>query len=120
MNRLVAAALALTVGATLAGCGSTTSKPLVEPDLAGKPVWTCQERAGQFIDYTADAGGKPTARAALAPYRTAGDHVVVVPPRAHHNRQWLLVDDDQSIHASLELDQGRDGWLVASLEKCAH
>jgi hypothetical protein len=119
MKPLLLAAAVATAGVVLAGCGDS-SRPSVEPDLAGKPTWAgCHSRSIGIIDYVSDAGGTPTAGAALAPYRTAGDHVVVVPARAHQNRRWLLVDDANLIHASLELEHGGHGWLVGSVEKCA-
>jgi hypothetical protein len=111
---------AVVAGLVLAGCGHSSSRPAVDPDLAGKPTWGgCTESSTQIIDYTADAPGEPTARAALASYRVEGDHVVVLPARAHHNRRWLLVDDANLIHASLELWHARHGWLVSSVEQCA-
>jgi hypothetical protein len=119
MSRLLAIAAAVTLGVTLVGCGNGP-RPRVEPDVAGAPAWGgCGGRSVGIIDYAGAARGEPTARAALAPYRTDGDHVVAVPPRAHHNRRWLLVDDANVIHALLELDHDRDGWLVGLVERCS-
>jgi hypothetical protein len=108
-----------TAGVVLAGCGDS-SRPVVDPDVAGKPTWGgCTETSTQITDYTADAPGERTARTALASYRVDGDHVVAVPARAHQNRRWLLVDDANLIHASLELLHTDHGWLVSSVEQCA-
>jgi len=119
MKPLLVAALIASSGVVVAGCGAS-SRPSVEPDLAGKPRWAgCHSRSIGSIDYVSGARGKPTVRAALAPYRTAGDHVVVVPARPHQNRRWLLVDEANHIHASLGLEHGGHGWLVGSAETCA-
>lgn len=119
MRNVVAAAGALALGAALAGCGHS-SHPQVQPDLAGKPTWgDCQEHSMHNLDYISDAHGKPTANAALASYRTDGDHVVVVPARAHQNRRWLLVDDTNLIHTALEMQHVQHGWLVDLVETCS-
>jgi hypothetical protein len=120
MRNAATAAATLALGVVLAGCGHASSRPAVDPDLAGKPTWGgCTESSTGIIDYTAGAPGEPTAGAALAAYRVDGDHVVVVPARAHMNRRWLLVDDANRIHASLELMHTRHGWLVSTVEQCA-
>jgi hypothetical protein len=118
--RNVAAAGALVVGVVLTGCGHT-SHPQVQPDLAGKPTWAgCQERSASSIDYGPGARGKPTALAALASYRTPGDHVVRQPGGDPPElTDWVLVDDHQVIQASLELEHVRYGWLVGFVEKCS-
>lgn len=120
MSRLLAIAAAVTLGVTLVGCGDA-SGPRLDPDVARAPAWgDCRDRSVGFLDYAVGARGEPTVRAALAPYRTDGDHVVVVPARAHQNRRWLLVDDANLIHASLEVEHDRLGWLVGLVERCAH
>jgi hypothetical protein len=104
----------------LAACGASPSTPRVASDVGGKPTWgDCHERSGMNIDYVAGARGKPSAAAAIARYRVPGDHVVMVPAHAHRNAQWLLVDDHNLIHASLELWHTPRGWLVSMVEKCA-
>ena len=118
MRNVVAAAGALALGVVLAGCGHS-SHPQVQPDLAGRPTWAgCHGRSVENIDYVAGAHGKPTALAAIAPYRTPGDHVVRRPDHASDLADWLLVDDHGGIHASLELEHGRNGFLVGMVEKC--
>jgi len=119
MKVVFAAAGALALTVTLVGCGDS-SRPQVDPDVAGKPTWAgCQERVDQMIDYAADARGAKTRAAALAPYRKQGDHVTVKPRHAHTNRQWLLVDDANVIHTALEMWRGEHGWLVSRVEKCS-
>jgi hypothetical protein len=116
---LTAGALAL--GAALVGCGDTSPRPHVDPDIAGKkPTWDgCQLRSVQAIDYVADAPGAKSRAAALARYRVDGDHVVDRPPRAHRNARVLLVDEDDVIHHALELRHAEHGWLVSMVEACA-
>jgi hypothetical protein len=117
MNRLLAIGAAAAVGVTLVGCGSR-SRPQVDPDLAGKPTWAgCHARSIENIDHVSDARGKPTARAALAPYRSPGDHVVR--KQGGELSDWLLVDSHGAIHTFVELEHGRAGWLVGTVEKCA-
>jgi hypothetical protein len=119
MSRLLAAVGALTLGITLVACGDT-SRPAVDPDLAGKPTWGgCSERSTQISDYTADAKGAKTRAAAMARYRMPGDHVVFRGGHGHHRATWLLVDEKDVIHTSLELVPGASGWLVSTVEKCA-
>jgi hypothetical protein len=119
MRNVAAAAGALALGVVLAGCGHT-SHPQVQPDLAGAPTWAgCHGRSVESIDYVSGAHGKPTALAALASYRTDGDHVVVVPAGSSQRRQWLLVGDRNVIHTALGMQHGRNGWLVDLVEKCS-
>lgn len=119
MNRFVAIAAALTVGLTLAACGSTP-RPQVDPDVAGKPTWAgCRARVVSTVDYVPDAGGRPTARAAIAPYRSPGDHLVRRGGDSPDLADWLLLDDHAVIHASVEVEHVRSGWLVGTVEKCA-
>ena len=119
MKPLLLAGLVATAGVVLAGCGHS-SRPAVEPDLAGKPTWAgCAEHSTQITDYTADAPGEPTARAALASYRVSGDHAVRRPAGAHHHARWLLVDDANLIRVSLGLWHTEHGWLVSTVERCA-
>ena len=119
MNRMLAWTGALVVLGLLAGCGGG-STPRVEPDVATEPTWgECQVLSNQFIDYVAGAPGVETAEAAMARYREADDHVVVVPAHDHQARQWLLVDGDDTIHASLGMSHTEHGWLVDSVQRCA-
>lgn len=121
MSRLLTAATLLLGGAVVAGCGTSASTPRVDPDVAGKPTWGgCQERSIGSIDYVVGARGPSTAKAALAPYRKDGDHVVRTAPAPHQRRQWLLVDEHNVIHTSLGLARTEHGWLVDTVERCAH
>ena len=119
MKRLLTLAAPVALGVTLISCGNT-SRPQVDPDLAGQPTWAgCHSRSVENIDYVSDALGKPTALAALAPYRTPGDHVVRRANRSAGIADWLLVDDHGVIHTSLELEHGRHGYLIGMVERCA-
>jgi hypothetical protein len=110
----------LGVAAVLAGCGTSTETPPGEPDAAGGPSWGgCREHSTQIIDYAAGAEGTTTRTAAIAPYRREGDHVVARAARPHRRAAWLLVDDRNVIHTSLELVHARGGWLVNVVEKCS-
>jgi hypothetical protein len=118
MTNVATAAGALAVGVVLAGCGHS-SRPAVDPDIAGKPTWGgCQEIAGHSVDYIAGARGGRRLASAIAPYRQHGDHVVVVPRHDHVARQWLLVDDRNLIHTALGVSHTRAGWLVDSVKEC--
>ena len=57
--------------------------------------------------------------AAIAQYRQPGDHVVKRHRRPHRTAAWLLVDDRNVIHTSVELWHSQHGWLVGLVEKCA-
>lgn len=120
MNLLVAAG-ATTTTFVLVGCGAASPIAHGDPDVAGKPTWGgCQSRVSQIADYGPDARGSESRAAALAPYRQEGDHVVFRPGRNPHVAPtWLLVDDQNHIHASVELFHGSGGWLVSALDKCA-
>jgi hypothetical protein len=120
MKLLVAAGAAATAVA-LVGCGAATPVAHGGPEVAGKPTWGhCHSRVSQIADYGPDARGSASRAAALAPYRQQGDHVVLRPARrAHVPPEWLLVDDQNHIHASVELFHSSGGWLVSALEKCA-
>lgn len=119
MKRLLVLAVVLAAGLVLTACGHA-SLPRVEPDVAGRPTWGgCSERTTQIIDYASGARGERSLRAALAPYRVDGDHVVRRPAHAHRGARWLLVDDRQVIHTSLELLHAERGWLVDVIEKCS-
>jgi hypothetical protein len=117
MNVLLTAG-ALALSAVLVGCGDASSRPHVDPDVAGKPTWGCQTRATQAIDYAVDAPGAKSRAAAIARYRVDGDHVVDRPAHAHRLPQVLLVDADNVIHHELELWHTENGWLVTMVEGC--
>jgi len=120
MKGLFVTGVVAVAGVALAGCGTSPSRPHLDPDVAGKPTWGgCREHSLQVSDYTADAPGEKTALAAIASYRTHGDHVVRRPAQDHRAARWLLVDDTNLIHASLELTHTDHGWLVNVVEKCA-
>jgi hypothetical protein len=107
--------------AALVACGHSNERraPLAESALAPAPTWGgCHEFSDGFLDYAPDARGPATARLAMAAYRHDGDHVVVAPRHSHTNRQWLLVDDRNVIHAALELWHAGHGWLVSRVERC--
>jgi hypothetical protein len=119
MTSLLVPIVAVTAGVLLAGCGAS-SAPRVDPDGAGKPSWGgCTERSSLIRDYLASAEGARTRAAAIAPYRQAGDHVVLRPAQEHRHAAWLLVDARNVIHTSLELTHGRHGWLVSMVERCS-
>lgn len=118
MNVVLAAAGALALTITMAGCGNTP-RPQLDPDLAGQPTWGgCREYSDGIFDFAPDARGPSTPRLAMASYRQEGDHVVVAPRHSHTNRQWLLVDDRFVIHTALELRHAEHGWLVTRVERC--
>jgi hypothetical protein len=119
MNVVLAAVGTLALTASLVACGDTSSRPAVDPDVAGKPTWGgCQSMSSGSIDYAADARGEPTIARALAAYRKPGDHVVKRPRKPHRNAAWLLVDSRNVIHTSVEMHRGHHGWLVNLVEKC--
>jgi hypothetical protein len=118
MNVLLTAG-ALALSAALVGCGDTSSRPHLDPDVAGRPTWGgCQTRSMQAIDYAVDAPGAKSRSAALAAYRVDGDHVVDRPARPHRNARVLLVDQGNVIHHALELWHAEHGWLVTMVEAC--
>jgi hypothetical protein len=121
MKRLLVVGTILIAGVGLAGCGTSSSRPRLDPDVAGKPTWGgCQERSEGSFDFVADADGAPTVEAAIEHFREHGDHVVRSAPAPLHRRQWLLVDEHNVIHAALGLMRTEHGWLVDDVEKCAH
>jgi hypothetical protein len=119
MNLALAAGAAVALTLTLAGCGSS-SRPSLQPDLAGQPTWgTCRSIAGRSVDDVSGLRGERTPRAAIASYRRKDDHVVVLPRQGHRARHWLLVDDANVIHTSLDVSNTGNGWLVDQVETCA-
>jgi hypothetical protein len=119
MTRLLALGVAVVLGA-VTGCGQSAASGPVGVGAGNAPTWGgCHEHSVQVRDYVADAKGEPTAEAAMAPYRERGDHVVVLPAHEHANRRWLLVDDTDVIHTSLELWHTGRGWLVTMVEHCS-
>ncbi len=103
---------------SLVACGDT-SRPGLEPDLAGKPTWGgCRDFVGQNMDYAEDAVGERSRTAVLAQYRTEGDHVVIEPHHDHQRRRWLLVGDDNVIRAAVEMFHADQGWLANYVERC--
>ena len=120
MSRTFEAVVSAAAVIVLTGCGTASSTPRVEPDIAGTPTWGgCQEHSIRNIDYVSDARGAKTREAAMKPYRAAGDHVVHQPRRPHRNAQVLLVDDHDVIHHALEMWNSGNGWLVNMVESCA-
>ena len=119
MKRLLVLAVVLAAGLVLAACGHA-SLPRVEPDVAGRPTSVDAASATtQIIDYASGARGErsPACRACAVPRgrrprRPASGH-------AHRGARWLLVDDRQVIHTSLELLHSERGWLVDVIEKCS-
>ena len=122
MSRHSGAALGLVVAVLLAGCGTATSSSTVssQPDAAGRPTWGgCAQRRTSHVERAPGVAGATSATAALAPYRTDGDHVVAPADGSRTNRQWLLVDDTDVIRAAVRLAHGESGWLALSVERCA-
>jgi hypothetical protein len=119
MTRLLALGVAALLAA-VTGCGQSAASGPAGVGAGHAPTWGgCAEHSVQAIDYVAGAKGEPTAEAAMAPYRERGDHVVVVPGHEHVNRSWLLVDDTDVIHTSLELWHAGRGWLVTMVDRCS-
>src|SRR5262245_41906190 len=117
--KLLVAAGAVATAVVFGGCGSSSSTRVVSPPPQC-PTWgSCRDISSQITDYAVGAPGAKSVEAALAPYRTDGDHVVRRPAQPHQRAAWLLVDDQHVIHASLELFHTPRGWLVDTVEKCA-
>jgi hypothetical protein len=119
MNRTFAAVGAAVAVAVLAGCGTASSTPRVEPDLAGTPTWGgCSQFSMQEMSIAEGARGARTLVAAIADYREDGDRVVTGPRAGGLPHRWL-VDADGTIHADLEMSGSRQGWFVTGVKRCA-
>jgi len=92
-------------------------------DAAGDaPRWPggCDTRSMLFLDYTADAKGYPTHRKAAKKWMLADDVLVKQPGSATERKHWLVVKPNNRIRASLTMFRQNGGYLVDSVEKCAH
>jgi len=89
----------------------------------GAPRWPggCGTHSVLYLDYTADAKGYPTHRKAAKKWMLADDTLVKQPPATPEERKhWLVVKPNNRIRASLTMFRQNGGYLVDSVEKCAH
>ena len=119
MNVVLTAVGSLALTASLVACGDTSSRPAVDPDVAGKPTWGgCSEFSEQAMSIAAEAPGAPTLVAALADYREPGDQVVAAPQKGGLKHRWL-VTSDATIRVDLEVWHSHRGWFVTGAKRCA-
>jgi len=119
---LALAALPLLV----AGCSDGTTVAKEDHGLVAHPTPTwpttgCKEHSMGTIDYVSDASGAATREEAAAPYLKHGDSLEREGPQPpHFRRGWVVVTPDHEIRAILTMVKGENGYLVDSVEKCAH